>query len=76
MFLLHWEVYVLMELIVNLQNEDLHWFSGRSTFIDGRVYIRFSGGVDSSLPSSVFNFLWFFSRVLNFVVDTKWFFLY
>ena len=26
MFLLYWEVYVLMDLVVNLQNEDLHWF--------------------------------------------------
>ena len=35
MFLLYWEVYVLMELVVNLQNEDLHRFSGKRNFIDG-----------------------------------------
>ena len=54
MFLLYWEVYVLMELAVNLRNEDLHWFSGKRTFIDGGVYMRFIGVVDSRVISSVF----------------------
>ena len=49
MFLLYWEVYALMELDVNLRNEDLHWFSGKRTFIDGGVYMRFIGVVDSRL---------------------------
>ena len=34
-----------MDLVVNLQTEDLQWFSGKRTFIDGGVYMRFSGGV-------------------------------
>ena len=54
MFLLYWEVYVLMELVVNLRNEDLHWFSGKRTFIDGGVYMRFSGSLGSMVTSSVF----------------------
>ena len=29
MLLLYWEEYVLMNLVVNLRNEDLHWFSGK-----------------------------------------------
>ena len=57
MFLLYWEVYVLMELVVNLQNEDLHRFSGKRNFIDGRVYMRFSRGVGSRGTSSLF--MWF-----------------
>ena len=57
MFLLYWEVYALMELDVNLRNEDLHWFSGKRTFIDGGVYMRFNGGVGSRVTSSVF--MWF-----------------
>ena len=52
MFLLYWEVYVLMELAVNSQNEHL-----RRTFIDGGAYMHFSGGVGSSVSSSVF--MWF-----------------
>ena len=44
MFLLYWEVYILINLVVNLRNEDLHWFCGKRTFIDGGVYMRFSGG--------------------------------
>ena len=62
MFLLYWEVHVLMELVVNLQNEDLHWFSGKMTVIDSGVYMRFNGGVGS--------------RVRHFLMDTKCFFLY
>ena len=34
-----------MKFAVNLQNEDLHWFSGKRTFNDGSVYMRFNGGV-------------------------------
>ena len=45
MFLLHWEVHVLMKLLVNLWNEDLHWFSGKRTFTDSGVYMRLSVAV-------------------------------
>ena len=62
MILLYREMYVWMEMVVNLRNKDLHWFSGKSTFIDGGVYMRFSEGVGSRLPSSIFTwfctFLW------------------
>ena len=54
MFLLYWEVYVLMDLVMNLRNEDLHWFCGKRTFIDSGVYMRFSAGVGSRVISSVF----------------------
>ena len=57
MFLLYWEVYALMELDVNLRNEDLHWFSGKRTFIDGGVYIRFNRSVGSRVISSEFMWL-------------------
>ena len=57
MFLLYWEAYALMELAVNLRNEDLQWFSGKRTFIDGGVYKRFNGGVGSRVISS--EFMWF-----------------
>ena len=58
MFLLYQEVYVLMELAVNLWNKDLYWFSGKRTFIDGGVYIRFNGGVGSRVI--IFSaFMWF-----------------
>ena len=33
-FLLYWEVYIFMDLVVNLRNKDLHWFCGKRTFID------------------------------------------
>ena len=49
MFLLHWEVYFLMELVVNLPNKDLNWSSGKRTFIDVGVYMHFRGGVGSRL---------------------------
>ena len=58
MFLWYWEVYVLMELIVNFRNEDLHWFSGKRTFIEGDVYICFKGGVGSRVISAVS--MWFY----------------
>ena len=32
MFLLYWEVYVLMDFVKNLQNENLHWFCGNRTY--------------------------------------------
>ena len=54
MFLLYWEVYVLMELVINLRIEDLHWFNGKRTCVDGAVYMHFSGGVGSRVTSSVF----------------------
>ena len=57
MCFLYWDEYILIELAVNLQNEDLHWFSEKRTFIGGAVYMRFSGGVGSRVPFSVF--LWF-----------------
>ena len=43
-----------MDLVMNLRNEDLHWFCGKRTFIDGGVYMRFSAGVGSRVISSVF----------------------
>ena len=43
-----------MELVVNLGNEDFDWFSGKKTFIDGYVHMRFSVGVGSRVTSSVF----------------------
>ena len=54
MFLLYSEVYALMELAVNLQNEDFHWFNGKRTFLDGGAYMRFNGGVGSRVISSEF----------------------
>ena len=57
MFLSYWEVYVLMDLVVNLRNEDLYWFIEKRTFIDGSVHMRFSGGVGSRVTSSVC--IWF-----------------
>ena len=40
MFLLYWEVYIFMDLVVNLRNKDLHWFCGKRTFIDtGCIYV-------------------------------------
>ena len=53
MFLLYCEVYVLMDLVVNLQDEDLHWFCGKGTFIDGGLCMHFNGGVGLSITSSV-----------------------
>ena len=40
---LYWEVYALMELAVDLRYKDLHWFSGKRTFIDGGVYMLLMG---------------------------------
>ena len=33
--------------------EDLHWFCGKRTFIDGSVYMRFNGGVGFRVTSSL-----------------------
>ena len=65
MFLLCWEVYVLMQFIVNLQNEYLHWFSGKRAFIDGGVYMRFSGVVSSRVASSLFTWYYIFMWTPN-----------
>ena len=46
-----------MELAVNFRNEDLNWFSGKSTFIDAGVYMRINGRVGSRVISSMF--MWF-----------------
>lgn len=54
-FLLYWEVYVLIDLVVNLRSGDLHWFCGKRTFIGGGLYIRFNRSVDSRVTSSSFN---------------------
>ena len=43
MFLLHWEVHVLMIAAVNFLNEDLDWFCGKRTFVVGAVYMRCNG---------------------------------
>ena len=56
-FLLYWEVYVLIDLVVNLLSGDLHWFCGKRTFIDGGVYIGFSGGIGARVITSIF--MWF-----------------
>ena len=40
-----------MKLVMNLQNEDMHWFSGKRAFIHDDVYMRFNGGVGSRVTS-------------------------
>ena len=42
-------MYVLIDFVMNLRNEDLHWFFGKKTFIDSGVYMCFSWGVCSEL---------------------------
>ena len=54
MFLLYWEAYILMDLVGNLRDGDLDWFYRKTTFIDGGVYLRFSGGVGLTVTSSFF----------------------
>ena len=56
MFLLHWEVYALMELAVNLWNEDLHWFNGRRSFIYCGVHMGFNGDVGSRVIGFAFSY--------------------
>ena len=53
MFVLHWKVYVLMVVAVNVLNEDLHWFCGKRALIDDGVYIFLNGGVGSKVASSL-----------------------
>ena len=50
-------MYALIELAANFRNEDLHWFSGKRTFINGGVYMHFNGGVGSRVTFSVFMWL-------------------
>ena len=38
--------------------EDLHWFCGKLTFIDGGVYMHFNGGVGSRVTSSLLMLLY------------------
>ena len=45
-----------MKLAVNLRNKDLHWFSGKKTFMVA-CFMRFNVGVGSRVTSSVF--MWF-----------------
>ena len=40
---LYWKVYILMIAAMNFLNEDLHWFSGKKTLIDGGVYMHLNG---------------------------------
>ena len=54
MFLLYQDMYVLMELVVNLQNEDLQWFSGKKSFIDGGMSMGFTEGEGSRVTIYVF----------------------
>ena len=54
MFWLYWEMFVLMDLVVNLRNEDLHWFYGKKTFVGGGIYMSFNGDVGSKVTFSVF----------------------
>ena len=44
MFFLYWEVYILMDMVINFPNEDLCWFCEKRTFIDVGVYMCFNGG--------------------------------
>ena len=53
MFLLYWEVHVLMDLAVNFLNDGLHWFLGEGTFTDGGVYMRHNGDVGWKVASSL-----------------------
>ena len=52
-------MYLLMELAMNLQNEGFHWFSGKRTFVDSGMYMRYKGVVSSRVISSVFMWLGF-----------------
>ena len=51
MFLLYWEVYVLMGLIINFWNENLHCFWERVLLLMV-VYVCFNRGVGSRVTSS------------------------
>ena len=69
-FFLYCEVYVLMELAVNLRNEDLHWFSGKRTFIWWSCVYAFQWGY------RIKGYFFYFHVILHFLVNTKCFFLY
>ena len=64
MFLLFWKVYDTMVVAVNFVNEDLHWFCGERTLIDGGVYMVLNGGVDTKVASSLS--MWF--CILGYIV--------
>lgn len=51
MFLLYWEMYVLMVATVNSLNEDFHWICGKRTVIGGDVYMRLNGDEGTRAPS-------------------------
>ena len=53
MFLLYWEVYVLIVAALNFLNEDLHWFCGKRTLIDVGVYTHLNGDVGCKVASSL-----------------------
>ena len=56
-------------LLTLLRKKYLHWFSGKRTFIDGGVYIRFRGGVGSRvIISSVFMWFCIFLRTSMFLL--------
>ena len=40
--------------VVNLRNENLHWFYGKKNFIGGGIYVSFNGDVGSRVTFSVF----------------------
>ena len=42
-----------MVVAVNFLNEDLHWFCGKRTLIDGGEYMRLNEGVSSKVASSL-----------------------
>ena len=56
-------MYVLMVVAVNFLIEDLHWFCGKRTLIDGDVYMRLNGGVDSRVVVLHFGIYWYWCVV-------------
>ena len=42
-----------MFVVVDFLNEDLHWFCGKRTSIDGGVHMRLNEGVGSKVASSL-----------------------
>ena len=70
MFLLYLEVYVLMELAVNLQNQNLHQFRGKRTFIDDGMYMRCNGWCRPQ------GYLFCVHLLLCFLMDINCFFFY
>ena len=53
MFLLYWNVYVLVVVAVNFFNKELHWFCGKRIFIDGGIYMHLNEVADSNVASSL-----------------------